>query len=80
VPDGLPAPIEPNHTVGPQVFVDTLCGAIKRAHMEDRADVQSFDFRTLQLVEEQYPKIPTYYLTEQGKNLDSVMVPAGLRP
>ena len=31
--------------------------------MESRAEVQSFDFRTLILVEEQFPKIPTYYLT-----------------
>ena len=80
MPEGLPAPMEANHTVSPQVFVDTLCGAIKSAHMQDRADVQSFDFRTLQLVEEQFPDIPTYYLTEDGKMLGSALVPVGLRP
>ena len=84
LPEGLPAGIEAgfpqNHTVSAQVFVDTLCGAIQRAHMEGRADVQSFDFRTLVLVEEQYPRIPTYYLTGDAKTLGSVLVPEGLRP
>ncbi|HEY4382628.1 MAG TPA: glycerophosphodiester phosphodiesterase family protein [Acidobacteriaceae bacterium] len=74
-----PADLYKNHTVGPQAFVDALCGAIKRNRMEDRAEVQSFDFRTLQLVEEQYPGIPTYYLTNNEKLLSSEFVPVGLR-
>jgi glycerophosphoryl diester phosphodiesterase len=68
-----------NHTVDPQTFVTTLCGAIQRNHMESRAEVQSFDFRTLQLVEEQFPTIPTYYLTGSPKMLSSAFVPAVLR-
>jgi glycerophosphoryl diester phosphodiesterase len=68
-----------NHTVGPQAFVDALCGAIVRNRMVDRSEVQSFDFRTLQLVEEQYPAIPTYYLTNNEKLLSSDFVPEGLR-
>ena len=68
-----------NHTVGPQAFVDALCGAIARNHMESRVEVQSFDFRTLILVEEQFPKIPTYYLTESPKMLSTEFVPASLR-
>ena len=70
---------ENNHTVDPQTFVHTLCGAITRAHMESRSYIQSFDFRTLQLVEEQFPKIPTVYLTSDPKLLSSEMVPANLR-
>lgn len=54
----------PNHTVDPQTFVTTLAGAITKAGMTDRCAIQSFDFRTLVLVEEQFPKIPTFYLTE----------------
>ena len=50
-----------------------------RSHMEGRAEVQSFDFRTLQLVEEQFPKIPTYYLTGRPKSLSTALVPASLR-
>jgi glycerophosphoryl diester phosphodiesterase len=68
-----------NHTVDPQTFVTVLCGAIKRNHMEGRAEVQSFDFRTLVLVEEQFPEIPTYYLTGDPKTLGSELVPAALR-
>jgi glycerophosphoryl diester phosphodiesterase len=68
-----------NHTVDPQTFVTTLCGAITRNHMESRAEVQSFDFRTLQLVEEQFPGIPTYYLTGPAATLSSPLLPASLR-
>jgi glycerophosphoryl diester phosphodiesterase len=75
----IPAEMLKNHTVGPQIFVDTLCGAITRNHMESRSDVQSFDFRTLILVEEQYPAIPTYYLTEDSASLSTEFVPASLR-
>jgi glycerophosphoryl diester phosphodiesterase len=68
-----------NYTVGPQAFVDSLCGEIVKDGMESRVSVLSFDFRTLILVEEQYPKIPTYYLTENPKLLASALVPAELR-
>ncbi|GGG65254.1 hypothetical protein GCM10011585_03620 [Edaphobacter dinghuensis] len=68
-----------NHTVDPQTFVTTLCGIITRNHMESRSEVQSFDFRTLQLVEEQFPKIPTYYLTASPKILSTEFVPTALR-
>ncbi len=80
-PPALPEHREPttNHTVDPQTFVTTLCGAITRNHMESRAEVQSFDFRTLILVEEQFPKIPTYYLTGAPSSLSSPFVPAVLR-
>ncbi len=68
-----------NHTVGPDVFVKTLCGEIVKGGMVDRSDVQSFDFRTLQLVEEQFPDIPTFYLTESVKLLATDFTPVGLR-
>jgi glycerophosphoryl diester phosphodiesterase len=76
---GVPPELLKNHTVSPQVFVDTLCGAITRNHMESRADVQSFDFRTLVLVEEQFPAVPTYYLTEDSAILSTEFVPESLR-
>src|ERR1700733_10758554 len=80
-PPSLPEHTEPrtNHTVDPQTFVTTLCGAITRNHMESRAEVQSFDFRTLQLVEEQFPKIPTYSPPGPPASLSSNFVPANLR-
>jgi glycerophosphoryl diester phosphodiesterase len=80
MPEGMQTDEEHrNHTVAPQAFVDALCGAIVKSGMQARAEVQSFDFRTLVLVEEQYPKIPTYYLTGPPKSLSSPMVPEALR-
>ena len=68
-----------NHTVGPQLFVTTLAGAITKAGLEGRCDIQSFDFRTLQLVEEQFPRILTVYLTEDPSILSTPFVPEALR-
>ncbi len=76
---GVPKEILQNHTVDPQVFVTTLAGLIAREHMEDRASIQSFDFRTLQLVEEQFPRIQTFYLTESAQSLSTALVPASVR-
>ena len=68
-----------NHTVDPQTFVSVLCGAIADAQRESRCDVQSFDFRTLQLIEEQFPRIRTVYLTDDPEDLSSELVPVSLR-
>jgi glycerophosphoryl diester phosphodiesterase len=51
-----------DRTVGPDAFVTALAGTIAANHLEERADVQSFDFRTLLLVQERFPKIRTVYL------------------
>ena len=75
----VPPEMLKNHTVGPQVFVDTLMHAINSEHMQKRAFVQSFDFCTLQLIEEQFPKTPTYYLTNIKDSLSTEWVPASLR-
>jgi hypothetical protein len=47
--------------------------------MEKRLDIQSFDYRTLQLVEEKYPKIHTFCLTSSPRLLDTDFAPANLR-
>jgi glycerophosphoryl diester phosphodiesterase len=69
----------PSRTVSPEVFVDTLCGAITAYHMENRADVQSFDFRTLLLVQDKFPAIRSYYLTASPSLLNSDFTPESLR-
>ncbi|ADV84620.1 glycerophosphodiester phosphodiesterase family protein [Terriglobus saanensis] len=69
----------PNHTVGPEVFADTLAGTIARHHMEDRVEIQSFDFRTLQRVEEKFPNIPTFYLTQDAKLFYTDFLPENMR-
>ncbi|MBR0700023.1 glycerophosphodiester phosphodiesterase [Bradyrhizobium diazoefficiens] len=60
--------IDPNHpddTLDPQAFVTKLLGLIQSEAFSDRVMIQSFDWRTLQLVQQQAPKIPTVYLTLQ---------------
>ena len=64
----LPADLLENHTLAPQDFVTTLGGIITKYHMEDRAEIQSFDFRTLALTQQQFPHIPTYYLTNDARS------------
>ncbi len=60
--------IDPNHpdqSPDPQTFVALLLGLIDAEAFADRVMIQSFDWRTLQLVQQQAPKIPTVYLTLQ---------------
>lgn len=88
-PEGTPAahlPIprhgaEPttNHTASPQAFVTALRIAIGRSDMAARSRILSFDFRILQLVEEQLPTVTTFYLTESPATLSTSLVPAALR-
>ncbi|WFU27313.1 glycerophosphodiester phosphodiesterase [Bradyrhizobium sp. CB1717] len=60
--------IDPNHpdeSLDPQGFVTTLLRLIEAEKFSDRVMIQSFDWRTLQLVQQQVPTIPTVYLTLQ---------------
>jgi len=60
--------IDPNHpdeSLDPQGFVAKLLGLIETEGFSDRVMIQSFDWRTLILVQRQAPKIPTAYLTLQ---------------
>ncbi len=60
--------IDPNHpdeSPDPQTFVTLLLGLIDTHGFSDRVMIQSFDWRTLQLVQQRSPKIPTVYLTLQ---------------
>jgi glycerophosphoryl diester phosphodiesterase len=69
----------PDHTVSADVFANTLAGTVMKSHMESRVEIQSFDFRTLQVVEAHYPRISTYYLTMDSKLFYTEFVPASLR-
>ncbi len=53
----------PEETPGPEPFALALIAAIRKARMEARASIQSFDWRTLQVVEREAPVIATVYLT-----------------
>ncbi|MGX1320515.1 glycerophosphoryl diester phosphodiesterase [Bradyrhizobium sp. USDA 377] len=67
--------IDPNHpdeALDPQGFVGKLLGLIEAEKFSDRVMIQSFDWRTLQLVQQQAPKIPTVYLTLQRGSAPTV--------
>lgn len=59
-------PDHPENSPDPERFVTLLLDLLKREHFEDRVMVQSFDWRTLQLVQKRAPSIPTVYLTQQA--------------
>lgn len=61
--------IDPNHpdeSPPPERFVTLLLDLLRTEKFEDRVMVQSFDWRTLQLVQKLAPEIPTVYLTVQS--------------
>src|SRR5439155_22454160 len=49
-------------TPDPETITRAVAGAIEADHMQDRADVQSFDFRTLRIVHREFPNLPTVAL------------------
>ena len=60
--------IDPNHpqeSPDPERFVALLLGLLDAEQFSDRVMIQSFDWRTLLLVEKLAPAIPTVYLTQQ---------------
>lgn len=51
-------------TVGPIEFAEAVAGRIVANKRESRADIQSFDWRSLIHVQEKYPAIRTVYLVD----------------
>ena len=58
-PHGVPFK---DRTPGPETIATTLGNAIVANHLEDRADVQSFDWRTLRIIVAKFPKLLTVEL------------------
>ena len=65
-------PGAPDETLPPEAFARALIAAIREAGMESRVVIQSFDWRTLAVVQREEPSIPTVYLTAQQKWLDNI--------
>jgi glycerophosphoryl diester phosphodiesterase len=57
-------PTHPDETAGPDEFAQTLMDEIRKAGLARRTTIQSFDFRTLKIVEREAPEIETVYLTD----------------
>ena len=66
-------PTAPEETLPPEPFARALIAEVRKGGMVKRAQIQSFDFRILKVVEKEAPEIATAYLTE-GKRSDPAMV------
>jgi glycerophosphoryl diester phosphodiesterase len=65
-------PTRPDDTLAPEPFVRALLGVIRDAGMTRRVMIQSFDWRTLKLVQQLEPGMETMYLTVRGRNFDNL--------
>ena len=65
-------PTRPAETLAPEPFVRALLAAVDAAGMSGRVTIQSFDWRTLALVQQLAPAIPTSYLTARGARFDTL--------
>ena len=68
-------PTHPDETVGPEAFARALIAEFRKAGVTKRAVIQSFDYRTLKIVEKEAPEIETVYLTD-AKDSDPAQVQA----
>jgi len=65
-------PSHPKESPEPARFVALLLDLLQAEKFSDRVMVQSFDWRTLQLVQKRAPSIPTVYLTVQAGSVPTV--------
>lgn len=61
------SPDKPDETPLPETFARALVDEIRKAGLAGRSTIQSFDWRTLQVVQKIAPEIPTAYLTLQRR-------------
>ena len=66
------SPRDPPGTADPETFARKVIDAVRAANMQQRASVQSFDWRTLQIVQREAPDIATVYLTAQRDFMDNI--------
>jgi glycerophosphoryl diester phosphodiesterase len=66
------SPLKPDDTAAPEPFARALIAAVQAAGLAPRTTVQSFDWRTLKVVQREAPEITTACLTAQQRWLDNV--------
>ena len=66
------SPLAPDDTASPEPFARALIAAVRAAGLAQRTTVQSFDWRTLKVVQREAPEITTACLTAQQRWLDNV--------
>lgn len=66
------SPFQRDETLAPEAYVDTLMAEIVKQGVMDRVTIQSFDWRTLKIVQQKHPRVPTVYLSAQQAFLDNI--------
>jgi len=67
------SPLHPARTAAPESFARAFIAAIRAEKMEARVTIQSFDWRTLRIVQQEAPGIPTTYLTAQQTFMNNIL-------
>jgi glycerophosphoryl diester phosphodiesterase len=65
-------PEQPDDGASPEQLTDALLQVVRDAGLLKRVSIQSFDWRTLQRVQQQEPGLPTVYLSLQSPNNNTV--------
>jgi glycerophosphoryl diester phosphodiesterase len=65
-------PEKPGETPRPEAFARAVIAALREAGVTARSTIQSFDWRTLQVVQKEAPEIATVYLSAQQRWLDNI--------
>jgi glycerophosphoryl diester phosphodiesterase len=68
------SPLAPDETTTPEDFARKLISAVRTAGMAERTAIQSFDWRSLAVVQKEAPEIPTVYLTSVSGFMDNIQV------
>lgn len=66
-------PTQPHETVNPDVLTKALLEVIRKEGMTERVSIQSFDWRSLQLVQQWEPTLTTVYLSVQSANANNLV-------
>ena len=74
------SPESPQQTPPPAEFARALITLIRQEKLESRVTIQSFDWRTLQVVQQEAPQIRTVYLTAQQPWQDNIRAHAVSSP
>ncbi len=73
-------PTRPGETVGPEVFARSVIAVVREHGVAARTTIQSFDWRTLGIVQAEAPEIATVYLTMQQTGEDTIRAGANESP
>jgi glycerophosphoryl diester phosphodiesterase len=74
------SPEYPQRTLPPAEFARALIALVRAEKLESRVTIQSFDWRTLQTVQQEAPQIGTVYLSVQQSWQDNIRAGASSSP